>query len=362
MTEQQQWLPEWHAAKGIWLRWPYRSDIWPMAGDAAQGDILALLSTLNDTALELHLMVPKAALSAATEKLEATLGGSAAQRVQLHEVEYADIWLRDCAPFVCANGLHQHFGFDGWSGVDDQWQKDVDARDWLSQYLQAKVSAHDIVLEGGALYTDGEGTGLACAGGTLFRAANSEWSVKAFETELRERLGIERIHWLPGKFSADETGGHADNVASFLAPGVIAYAMAKPGHADYATCKRVERYLTEARDAKERAYQCVALPLPTPLRLSNSEATSIAARAGVRRRIAGMPLMASYLNFIRAGNLVVLPTFGIAEDQQALAIMQQALPHVDVRQSPARALLAGGGGLHCASWVEPELSSTASSE
>lgn len=357
MSTQHHWLPEWQAAKGIWMRWPYREDIWPEAGKAAQADILALLERVADTELELHLMVTESATPDAEAALAEHFGSSWASRVNLHRVNYADIWLRDCAPFVCTDGVHQHFGFDGWGGVDDQWQADVLARGWLSAHLQAEVSSHDIILEGGALYTDGEGTAIACSGGTLFRPGNNEWSVKAFELEMQQRLGIETIHWLPGKLSADETGGHADNMACFLAPGVVAYAQAEPGHLDYSTCKRVERYLSDVQDSKGRRYRLVPLPLPAPLRLTTAEATSIAARDGVRRRIAGMPLMASYLNFVRAGSLIVLPAFGIDADQKALELMQSALPECDVRISPARALLAGGGGLHCATWVQPLLHS-----
>lgn len=352
IKETLKWLPEWTEARALWLRWPYRADIFSDHGQAAQSDLLVLLDRLQGLALSVQLMVP----SAERSKAEQAIAAAGLQPVTLHEVDYGDVWLRDCAPFVGADGVHRHFAFDSWGGIDDQWPLDIMARDWLSRTLKAKTESYTAVLEGGAIYTDGEGTGLACTGSTIYRAGNEDWSQAAFEDTLAKALGIEKVLWLPGKLSADETGGHVDNMACFLAPGRIALNMpASPTHPDYATCRRVLTFLERAKDAQGRSFEIVRMPLPPMPRLTAQEAATITTRQGIRRRIAGMPLMASYLNFIRAGNIVVLPEFGIAEDDEAYKVLAKALPDCTIIRAPTRGLLVGGGGWHCASWVEPEL-------
>lgn len=347
-----EWLPEWTQARALWLRWPYRADIFAAAGAEAQHELLALLSRLKNETLAIHLMVP----GAERAKAEQALASIDGPEITLHEVDYGDVWLRDCAPFVGADGIHRHFAFDSWGGIDDQWPLDIMARDWLSRTLQAKTKRFDVVLEGGAIYTDGQGTGLACTGSTIFRGTNERWSQTAFEASLKESLGIEKVLWLPGKLSADETGGHVDNMACFLGPGRVALNMpASPTHPDYATCRRVLNFLERATDAQGRRLDIVRMPLPKMPRLTAQEADSIEARAGIRRRIAGMPLMASYLNFIRAGDLVIMPQFNVPEDDQAYQVLADALPECRMIRTPTRGLLVGGGGWHCASWVEPDL-------
>src|SRR5690554_4409849 len=221
MKNTSEWLPEWTAARALWLRWPYRADIFSNSGQAAQQDLLVLLEKLQGTGLAVQLMVP----SAERSKAEQAIAAANLQPVSLHEVDYGDVWLRDCAPFVGADGIHRHFAFDSWGGIDDQWPLDIMARDWLSRSLGAKTQSFTAVLEGGAIYTDGEGTALACTGSTIYRAGNEDWSPAAFEKTLHESLGIEKVLWLPGRLSADETGGHVDNMACFLAPGRIALNM-----------------------------------------------------------------------------------------------------------------------------------------
>lgn len=355
-------IPEWIQSKAIWLRWPYRKDIWPHQAAAAQREILALCKQLSelspDHQVPVHLMVTEAHHSEA----KARMLENDIDFVTVHIVEYSDIWIRDCAPFITGDETIHHFSFDGWNGIDDRWALDIAARDWLSQYctekykLSPRIVEHPVVLEGGAIHCDGEGTALVCAGSILHREANQSFSVQKLEAYLSEHLGIDKVLWLPGHMSADETGGHVDNMANFLAPGLIAINTPMDSyHVDAMTCERVERYLTQHKDAKGRAFNIVKIPMPETPKLSYAESFSIEYHEGVKRRLPQMPLMANYLNFIRCNNVIVLPAFHCETDDSAAQLIRDALPAIKVIQAPARALLAGGGGWHCASWVEPDL-------
>ncbi|CUS48638.1 MAG: agmatine deiminase AguA [Idiomarinaceae bacterium HL-53] len=349
-------LPEWHPAKSLWLRWPYRQDIWPHEGVSAQAEVLKLCELLAAHNVAVQLMVTPEVAPSVREKIE-----NQSMAVQVHSVTYGDVWLRDCAPLLTDDGILHHFDFDGWGGIDDRFAADLSARNWLSEHLLSEASSlrgireHEMVLEGGAIQTDGQGTAILCSGSILHRTKNQEYSVRDFEARLCNILGLQKILWLPGSMSADETGGHVDNMACYLAPGVV--AINKPihaAHADTPACDRVRKYLQWNTDAAGNTLTLVELPLPEAPRLAQEEAGSIQYHEGVRRRLPGMPLMASYLNFIRIGNIVVLPAFHCESDAQALQLMKAALPECTVLQSPCRAMLAGGGAWHCASWVEAQ--------
>lgn len=378
---------EWDVTRSVWLRWPYRSEIWPQhaLGEAlqpeeftpVQQDMLALLNVLASNAVPVDLQVAACANEQVVTVITQLQQQHQGWQCNLHVLDYADIWLRDCAPFVLrtATPTTWHFDFDGWGGIDDQFQHDLAARDWLSKYLELRIEKAAMVLEGGALHHDGEGTALACSGSILFRPGNDGVTAAELRQQLQQSFAIQQVHMLPGKLAADETGGHIDNMAAFLAPTKVVVAYTDDAsHPDYATCRRVLDYLEHARDAKGRAFTVYKLPLPRAPRLSAGEAITIAQRPGVRRRIAGMPLMASYVNFLRINcelptnvsasadpavnfaatpktrKLIVMPEFGLPSDEVARNLMAQWLHDYQVISVPARALLVGGGGWHCASF------------
>lgn len=368
---------EWSESHSVWLRWPFREEIWPQQpGELApvQQEFLLLLQELADAQIPVNLQVAVGHTDV-VQALLAKQAFSAALAIQLHEVAYGDIWLRDCAPFAAKQTSKNeqasawHFQFDGWGGIDDQFNDDIQARNWLSEKLGllklgAGIAEDKMVLEGGALHHDGEGTAIACAGSILFRPGNDGLTAAEFRLKLQGCFGIEKVLMVPGRLAADETGGHVDNLAAFIAPGevVIAYTD-DASHPDYATCRRVFDFFDDAVDAHGRAFVIHKLPLPRAPRLSAAEAVDIKQRHGVRRRIAGMPLMASYVNFLRvnangdsasggfASKLIVMPGFGLPTDDIARNLMAKWLPEYRVVTVPARALLVGGGGWHCASFV-----------
>ncbi len=376
-TSSIQLRTEWSESRSVWLRWPYREEIWPQRlGELApvQQEFLRLLQVLAEARIPVNLQVAVGHVDNVRSVL-AEQPFTELLTIQLHEVAYGDVWLRDCAPFI-AEGVQTekhasawHFQFDGWGGIDDQFNHDIEARNWLSEKLGllnagAGVANDNMVLEGGALHHDGEGTAIACAGSILFRPGNDGLTAAEFRQKLHDCFAIEKVLMVPGRLAADETGGHVDNLAVFIAPGEVAIAYTDDAsHPDYATCRRVFDFFADAIDAHGRAFVIHKLPLPRAPRLSAAEAVDIKQRHGVRRRIAGMPLMASYVNFLRinvgvehlsagsTGKLIVMPGFGLPSDEVARNLMAKWLPDYRVVTVPARALLVGGGGWHCASFA-----------
>jgi agmatine deiminase len=159
------------------------------------------------------------------------------------------------------------------------------------------------------------------------------------EAVLGHALGTERVLWLKGGLAGDHTDGHIDNVARFVAPGVVVHMRAS-GEDDpnRDTLGAIEEALGTFTDARGRQLKRIAIPSP-----------------GAVRDREGEPMAASYMNFYLANRSVIVPTFGSSQDAAALAALSQAFPERRVVGRRANAILEGGGGtFHCMTRQCPE--------
>ena len=154
-------------------------------------------------------------------------------------------------------------------------------------------------------------------------------------------LGVRKILWLEDGLVGDETDGHVDNVARFVAPGrmLCAVASAKDDPSRDNLLANLAR-LSTARDARGRAPEIIELPLPAP-------------RAGPER-----PLALSYLNFYICNDGIILPSFEDPMDEVARGIVADVFPERSVRQIPALTIARGGGGIHCMTQQQPATQET----
>lgn len=58
----------------------------------------------------------------------------------------------------------------------------------------------------------------------------------------------------------------------------------------------------------------------------------------------------AYINYLEVGNKIIVPTFGIPEDKQALKYIREANPNSIVRSFRMRDIARNGGALHCITW------------
>lgn len=58
----------------------------------------------------------------------------------------------------------------------------------------------------------------------------------------------------------------------------------------------------------------------------------------------------AYINYLRVDDMIIVPTFGIPEDKQALKYIREANPECIVRGFRMRDIVRNGGGLHCITW------------
>ncbi len=318
--------PEWHKQEWLWIGFPHDESEWGGAFARAQEQLAAFASAVADSGQEVRLLVRDAANEARARALV-----SAA--VKLERRVYGDVWLRDTGPLVVLDGAGHaramRFGFNGWGGkylmAGDQTIGAELARD-----AGLEVQSCDWILEGGAL--DGDGTGLVATTGQclLNPNRNPQLSREAIEQRLARDLGHDRVLWLGDGLLNDHTDGHVDNLARFVAPNVLALPVASgaddPNAQVYADARaRALDFGVELRD------------VPSPGRMASGDFIE----------------PASYMNFAITSQLVVVPTFGSPHDAEGVAAVAALFPDRATIGLPGDAVLAGGGGFHCASQQMP---------
>lgn len=313
------WPAEWESLDAVWVVPPHNRETWPGCLEDAAGQHRAWCDTMR----EVVSVRSTAELNIATD----------------------DSWVRDFGPLfvreVGADGrdvpgvlVAHDFRFNGWGNKYEPRPRDDAAGAAIASAAGARAVRHEQVLEGGALDTDGAGTLLTttnCLLAPSRDAAGRAGERAATEARLRDVLGITRTVWLHADLPGDDTDGHVDNAARFVAPGVVVVHPAidpVPLHA--------------------AGLEVITLPAAGPLTYDYPPDPTVDGDAGGVR-----PLPASYANFVIANGRVFVPTFGTAGDEAALRVLDDAMPgHTPV---PVRAehLVVGLGALHCLSMQQP---------
>jgi agmatine deiminase len=208
--------------------------------------------------------------------------------------------------------------------------------------------AAPIVLEGGSIQVDGEGTVLTTEECLLNRNRNPELTREQLERTLLAYLGAERVVWLGRGLAGDETDGHVDNIACFARPGVVLLAWTDDaGDPQHEIVRDAHRRLRAAADARGREIEVVKVPLPGPLVITEEEAAGVRKAPGTVPRVAGERMAGSYVNFYAANGRIVYPLLDAGRDEEAAAVLRAQFPERELVGVPAREILLGGGNIHC---------------
>ncbi|MGB3806924.1 MAG: agmatine deiminase family protein [Erythrobacter sp.] len=316
---------EWAPQDWLWIGFPHLAEEWPEVLDRAQQQIAAFANAVAESGQEVRLLVRDEANEGRAKAL-------VSESVQLQQRVYGDVWLRDTGPLVVRDSegrAARRFAFNGWGGKY-LMEGDRKIGEELARDAGLPLATSDLILEGGAV--DGDGTGLVVATEQclLNPNRNPDASRADIEAELARMLGFDRVLWLGDGLVNDHTDGHVDNLARFVAPGRL--ALPEPHGSD-------DPNAAIYRDARERAeaFGLDIAPIPSPGRIERE----------------GTVEPASYANFAITSHLVVVPTFGSKQDADGVAAIAALFPDRETIGLPADAVLAGGGGFHCASQQMP---------
>ncbi|CRL51936.1 agmatine deiminase family protein [Pseudomonas sp. P154a] len=256
-----------------------------------------------------------------------------------------DIWMRDIgANFVIDGdgGLGAvDFNFNGW-GNKQQHAKDAKLAGLVAENAEASNLRTELVGEGGGIEVDGHGTGIMTESSWINANRNPDWSKAEVEQELKERLGLRKIIWLPGIKGKDITDAHVDFYARFVKPGVvIANLDNDPESYDRNVTLAHLEILKNATDADGRKLQVHTVSPPLYPRKSKFNKNNPDFAAG-------------YINYFVINGAVIAPEFGDkAADTKAFDLLSELYPDREVVQLNIDAISAGGGGIHCVTSHQP---------
>ena len=347
---------EWAAHGGCWMIWPERTDNWRLGAKPAQGAFVAV-------ARAIARFEPVTMMVSARQFAQARTVLPAAVRVV--EVSTNDAWCRDVGASFLVDAAGRLGGvdwpFNAWGGLTRgmyfPWDLDDAVAGKMLELERARRFRAPHIIEGGAIHVDGEGTVLVTEPCLLSEDRNPGVPRQEIERTLKDYLGASHVIWLGEGVPGDETGGHVDNLACFVRPGVVLLTWCDdPSDPHYAVSRDAEARLLGARDAKGRSVTVERIPMPTPMFISEDEAAGIDRSESGMNRAAGERMAASYVNFYIANGAIIAPSFGVPTDAPARAVLAKLFPDREVVQVPAREILLGGGNIHCITQQQPKAS------
>lgn len=325
-----------------WMAFATSSDIWGRGLLAKVQSNLMLIAKTIAKYERVTMLVQNRDLA----KAQALLGTYAktAYDVQLVVTPLDDLWIRDTGCTFVVNAKSQpqkssvNFNFNGWGGKQ-KYDLDAKVSTFVAGQAGVTLMSSSLVLEGGSIEVDGQGTAIISESCVLIANRNRGVTKSQFEAQIKPLLGLSKIIWIPGIQGKDITDGHTDFYARFASPGVVLAAYdSDPDSYDHAVTKANIAALKTATDAQGRALKIVTLTAP------------------VEPRGTGDQFAAGYVGFYCCNGAIIVQEFGDVEaDSAAKIAMQRAFPNRVIEQLNVDALASGGGTIHCATQQEPKI-------
>ncbi|MDJ0625808.1 MAG: agmatine deiminase family protein [Candidatus Caenarcaniphilales bacterium] len=331
---------EWEKQSGVQLTWPHKDSDWSNIFDSVEKNFIEIAKEITE--VEKLLIVVK---DKNVDNLKALLNKSKAnlKNITFANANANDVWARDHAAIsVYENGnpLLLKFNFNGWGEkYEHNFDNDIHKQLLKNKIFQAhKTEFIDLVLEGGSIESDGNGTILTTTSCLLNKNRNPNLTKVEIENKLKKYLGIERILWIDnGLIEGDDTDGHIDTLARFCSNEKIAYVGPDNQKAqNFPSLKDMEKELSELKTIKGNSYNLVKLPSPSSKYDQD-----------------GNKLPATYANFLILNTVVLVPTYDDPSDNEALEIIQDCFKERKVIGIDCQSLIIQRGSLHCVTMHYP---------
>lgn len=364
----------------VWMGWPHRTDTWAHGAKPAQKQYAAIARAIAE-------FTPVTMCANQVDYANCKAVFEEDENVTVIEMTTDDAWFRDTAATYVINGKGEkranHWHFNAYGGLVDglyfPWDKDEQIALKMAELSGCRrYRPDDMILEGGSITVDGEGTlvvtdqcllspGRTCSAvleeeedpesiWPKFHKKFEPWSeeLRAYMDEhLKDYLGVEKVIWVKEGIDPEETNGHIDDVACFIRPGEVACIWTDdPQNPFYQPARDAYDTLSQATDAKGRKLKVHKLCLTQQPCLLQGAAT-IDAVEGTIPREDGEVAIASYMNFLIVNGGVILPQYGDANDALAVQQVQAMFPDRRVVGVQTREVAFGGGNIHCITQQQP---------
>lgn len=324
---------EWYPHECCWMAWPCHLDSWAKVGlDRARSAYARVANAIAQFEPVRLLVNPGDELSASQ---------LCSEGIEIISLAINDSWTRDTGPTFLLNAQKQLGGVDwihnAWGGNYADCALDNQIAGSLIEQTKARYFHAPLVMEGGSFHVDGEGTLLTSRECLLNINRNPQLKQHEIERYLSDYLSVERIIWLNQGLLGDETDGHIDEIACFIAPGVVLCLITNDKQdPNYFRLQENLEILKSATDAQGRRLKVHTIEQPPATYLQNERLTL------------------SYINFYLANKGIVMPAFGYeSHDKAAYQLFCQLFPGYNIIQIDALDVFAGGGGIHCITQQQP---------
>jgi agmatine deiminase len=335
---------EWEPHEATWIAWPHNRRDWPGKFAAVPWAFAEVVRLLHRSEM-VHILVNDARGERQAGRALERLGADS-RRIRFSRIPTDRVWTRDCGPLFVSGpdgtvGITDWM-FNGWAKYPN-WQRDnaVPLQVHLAQggpYWQVRVGERPVVLEGGSIDVNGQGLLLATEECLLsdVQQRNPDFTRRQYEKAFADYLGVKKVLWLNRGIAGDDTHGHVDDLARFVAPHtVVAVVEESPADANYVALQENLERLRGMTDQDGRRLEIVPLPMPMPVTFE------------------GQRLPASYANFYIANERVLVPTFNDPSDRTALGVLAELFPDRTVVGVHAVDLVWGLGTMHCLTQQQP---------
>jgi len=346
MDNKRRFPAEWEKQQGILLCFPHNGNDWPGKYGAIQWAFVEFIKKVANVE-DVFLLV-------ANEKLkEKVIGMLEMAHVNISNVSFIiqktnRSWMRDSGPIVIKNGKNGrealNFNFNGWAKYGN-YQLDKLVPSKVAAFLnipltQAIYKGKSVILEGGAIDSNGKGTLLTseeCLLHPNIQVRNENFTKADYEAVFKEYLGITNVIWLGDGIEGDDTHGHIDDLCRFVNEDtIITVVESDPKEANYAPLQDNLKRLKAAKLENGESPKIICLPMPKRIDFDK------------------VIIPASYANFLILNKCVLVPTFNDPNDRIALNIIFGCFPNREIIGISAIDLIWGFGTLHCLSQQIPE--------
>ncbi len=324
-------LPEWYPQEYVIITWPHEFSSWYPQYNQIQKTYTNLAVIIAN----LDKLVILAYSNDHSKQILKTLESSKANiaNIEIKIIKTNDTWIRDYGPISCQQNnttKYLEFIFNGYGNKYSHQYDNCVPQEMLQLELINNLLSYNIILEGGSIDTDGNGT-LLTTKPCLLNPNRNCLPLEILEQKLKDIFNLKQIYWLENTYLAgDDTDGHIDNFARFIDPNTIFYSRCQNTDDEhYKTSMKLEKQLINITNSKDKLYDLIPIPFPTPIIIDNKRTP------------------ASYLNFLITNNSIIIPSFNSKLDDTVKNIFSQYFKNRAISFVDCRILIQQGGGIHC---------------
>jgi Peptidylarginine deiminase and related enzymes len=334
---------EWHPHRATWLSWPHKEASWPGKLDAVYGPYCEFIKEVSVGEKVCINVADATAESFATTQL--VKAGVDSTNIVFYHHPTNDAWCRDHGPAFLINPdadikkVIVDWGYNAWGNKYPPYELDDIIPSLVGKALDIPVYHPGIVMEGGSVDFNGDGTVLTSSACLLNKNRNPHLTQRQIEEYLYDYYGVSQVLWVGDGIVGDDTDGHIDDITRFVnSDTVVTVIEQDTTDENYAILQENLQLLKRMRLTNGKQLNVVELPMPKPVVYE------------------GQRLPASYANFYIANAAVIVPTYRDDKaDQQALDILAACFPSRRVVGIDSTDIIWGLGSWHCLSQQEPEV-------